>query len=87
MSACSVRSRERCSGSVALAGPGSLPEEGQARLDAWVAVEAVDAYALAELSPAVDLDEMREHLLEGEAVKRVGGLRGHSPILAPLGGF
>ena len=61
--------------------PRRLSQECQARLDAWVLMEAVDADAFGELGPTIDLDEIGEDRLKRLSVKGVVRLSVHMPIL------
>ena len=61
-----------------LSRPGSLSQEGQARLDARIAVEAVDPDLLGQAFPFIDADKIGEHCFERRPMKRIVGLRVHA---------
>lgn len=58
------------------AGPRGAAEEDEAGLDAGLPVEAIDRNHAAKHFPAVVFDELRDHHLKGDAMKRIFGACG-----------
>ena len=57
-----------------LARPRRLAQEGQARFDGWIIVEALDSDATTKGGPAIVVDQSLKHLFECDSMKWIARL-------------